>query len=39
VTSRSARWTHAAGVVLVTPFYIGLYLITLIGTMLSKKRN
>jgi hypothetical protein len=39
VTSRSAKWTHAAGVVLVTPFYIGLYLITLIGSVLTRTRD
>jgi hypothetical protein len=39
VTHRSGRWTHIAGVIIVAPFYIGLYLITLIGTILSGKRH
>ncbi len=35
---RSSRWTHAIGVLLVAPFYVGLYVITLLGSTMRGRR-
>lgn len=33
------RWTHMIGVIIVAPFYVGLYLVTLIGGLFDRKRR
>ncbi len=35
---RSGGWAHAIGVVLVAPFYVGLYVITLLGSTTRERR-
>lgn len=37
--ARVKRWTHVVGVVIVAPFYVGLYLITLIGGLFDRNRR